>query len=60
MQVYVVIAGADYEGENLDTMQLFDCKSTAQAYRDKLIGQCGTDYVKMEIFPVQMHSALAA
>jgi len=60
MQVYVVIAGVDYEGENLDTMQLFDCKSAAQAYRDKLVGQCNVDYVKMEVFPVQMHSALAA
>ena len=60
MKVYAVIAGIDYEGENLDTMQLFDCKSAAQAYRDELIGQCGVDYVKMEVFPVQMHSAIAA
>jgi hypothetical protein len=60
MNVYAVIAGIDYEGENLDTMQLFDCKSAAQAYRDKLIGQCGVDYVKMEVFPVQMQSAIAA
>ena len=60
MNVYAVIAGIDYEGENLDTMQLFDCKSAAQAYRDELIGQCGVDYVKMEVFPVQMQSAIAA
>ena len=58
MNVYAVIAGIDYEGENLDTMQLFDCKSAAQAYRDELAGEY--DYVKMEVFPVQMHSALAA
>lgn len=59
-QVYVVQAGADYEGENMDTLQLFDCKSAAEAYAKELEGQIGVDYVKVQVMPILAHSALVA
>jgi hypothetical protein len=59
-QVYVVQAGADYEGENMDTLQLFDCKSAAEAYAKELEGQIGVDYVLVKVMPILAHSALAA
>lgn len=59
-QVYAVMGGADYEGENMDTLQLFDCKSAAEAYAKELEGQIGVDYVEVKVLPVLMHSALAA
>ena len=36
MQVYVVIGGFNYEGESFDSLQLFDCKSTAEMYSKDL------------------------
>ena len=60
MQVYAVAAGEDYHGEDMDTLQLFDCKSTAEAYAKELEDQFGVDYVVMKVLNVQMHSALAA
>ena len=59
-QVYVVMGGADYEGEDMDTLQLFDCKSAAEAYAKELEGQIGVDYVKVQVMPILAHSALAA
>jgi hypothetical protein len=60
MQVYAVAAGEDYHGEDMDTLQLFDCKSAAEAYAKELEGRFGVDYVEMKVLNVQMHSALAA
>ena len=60
MKVYAVQAGANYEGENMDTLQLFDCKSAAYAYAKELEGKLGVDYVEVQVLPVLMHSALAA
>lgn len=60
MKVYAVQAGANYEGEDMDTLQLFDCKSAAEAYAKELEGQLGVDYVEVKVLPVLMHSALAA
>ena len=59
MQVYSVMGGYDYEGFSGDSLQLFDCKSTAEAYAKEL--QLGFyDYVEVKVMEVQMHSLLAA
>jgi len=58
MQVYSVIGGIDYEGEVGCTLQLFDCKSTAEAYAEDL--KKDYDYSLIKVLEVQMHSALAA
>ena len=58
MQVYAVIAGFDYEGEDFDTLQLFDCKSAAEKYKEELEGEY--DYAIMKIKEVNMESAIAA
>jgi len=70
MQVYVVIGGHDYEGEKIESLQLFDCKSTAEMYsKDLEDGENNSglndthlkyDYVYMEIKSVEMHSMIAA
>jgi len=59
MQVYSVMGGWDYEGFSGDSLQLFDCKSAAEAYAEQLKGQF-FDYVEVKVMNVQMHSALAA
>ena len=59
MKVYAVIAGADYEGEDFNTLRLFDCRSTAQAYADHLEQEICVDYVLVEEREVCFESALA-
>ena len=59
MKVYAVIAGADYEGEDFDTLRLFDCRSAADAYAQELQKQFGVDYTLIEEREVCMESALA-
>lgn len=59
IQVYAVIGGWDYEGEHFDSLRLFDCKSTAEAYRDSLEHE-GYDYARMDTREVCLESALAA
>ena len=54
--VYAVIAGIDYEGEVFDTLRLFDCKSSANAYAAHL--EQDYDYVKVELRGICMESAL--
>jgi hypothetical protein len=54
--VYAVIAGIDYEGEVFDTLRLFDCKSSADAYAAHL--EDNHDYVKVELRGICMESAL--
>jgi hypothetical protein len=54
--VYAVIAGIDYEGEVFDTLRLFDCKSSADAYAAHL--EQDYDYVKVELRGICMESAL--
>ena len=54
--VYAVIAGIDYEGEVFDTLRLFDCKSSANAYAAHL--EDNYDYVKVELRGICMESAL--
>ena len=69
MQVYVVIGGFNYDGESLDSLQLFDCKSTAEMYsKDLEDGENNSglnaiyqqyDYVEMKLQDVVMHSMIA-
>ena len=60
MQVYAVIGGWNYEGESFDSLGLFDCKSTAEAYYQQLTEVDGFDYARMEVRNVEMKSLLAA
>jgi hypothetical protein len=59
MKVYAVIGGWDYEGEDFDSLRLFDCLSTANAYLVRLEEQEGYDYSRLEVREVNMQSALA-
>jgi len=54
--VYTVIAGIDYEGEVFDTLRLFDCKSSANAYAAHL--EDNYDYALIKLRDVCMESAL--
>lgn len=60
MQVYAVIGGWDYEGEDFASLRLFDCYSTANAYREELTEAHGYDHTFMQIREVEMKSLLAA
>ena len=60
MKVYAVIAGADYEGQDFDTLRLFDCKSAAENYELELQKQFGVDYTLIEEREINFESALAA
>ena len=60
MKVYAVIAGADYEGEDFNTLRLFDCLSAAKAYAEHLEGQLGNDYALIEEREVCLESAIGA
>lgn len=58
MKVYAVIGGFDYEGEDFDSLKLFDCFSTADAYLKQM--EAEYDYAKMATREVIMESAIAA
>ena len=58
MEVYAVIGGINYEGEQFHSLKLFDCWSSADAYREHLIVNDGYDYAKMELREVNMESAI--
>ncbi len=58
-KVYAVIGGWDYEGEDFESLRLFDCFSTANAYVVRLEEQEGYDYSRMDVREVVMESALA-
>jgi hypothetical protein len=60
MRVYAVIGGWDYEGESFDSMRLFDCHSTAEAYYQQLTEVEGFDYAMIQVREVEMKSLLAA
>ena len=57
-KVYAVIGGIDYEGEDFKSLCLFDCWSTADAYREELHAEY--DYAIMETREVIMESAIVA
>ena len=58
MKVYAVSGGIDYEGERFHSLKLFDCKSSADAYREHLIVNEGFEYARMEEREVNMESAI--
>jgi len=60
LKVYAVIAGADYEGQDFDTLRLFDCKSAAEDYELELQKQFGVDYTLIEVREVCMKSTISA
>ena len=60
MKVYAVIGGWDYEGESFESLRLFDCFSTADAYVKHLADEQGYDYARCEVREVNMESALCA
>ena len=51
-----VIGGIDYEGEAFRTLRLFDCQSTADAYKAEL--ETEFDYVLMEVQEISQYSAM--
>jgi len=53
-----VIGGIDYEGEQFDTLRLFDCQSAADAYELELMKQIGIDYVLMEVKEISQYSMM--
>lgn len=57
-KVYAVIGGWDYEGEDFQSLRLFDCFSTANAYVVRLEEQEGYDYSRLDVREVCMESAL--
>jgi hypothetical protein len=58
MQVYAVIGGMDYEGEDFSSLKLFDCFSTANAYEIYLVENEGYDYSRCKVLTVNMKSDL--
>ncbi len=58
-QVWMVMGGWQYEGFDGESMQLFDCKSAAEAYREELKKE-GYDYIDCKVMNVCMESAIAA
>jgi hypothetical protein len=59
-KVYAVIGGIDYEGENFNSLRLFDCFSAAVAYQKHLEENEGFDYAILETREVCLESAIAA
>jgi hypothetical protein len=59
MKVYAVIGGWDYEGQDFDSMKLFDCHSTAESYYKELTEGL-YDYALIQLREVNMKSMFAA
>jgi hypothetical protein len=60
MKVYAVIGGWAHDGEDFDSLRLFDCLSTANAYLVYLEEQGDYDYSKIDTRKVNMESAFCA
>ena len=58
-QAYAVIGGWDYEGEDFDSLRLFDYHSAAMAYAKELTEEQGYDYFKCQVRHVEQIPALA-
>jgi len=56
-QVYSVIGGYDHEGEVFESLSLFDCKSTAEAYKEHLEEEY--DYALIKMLKVDERSMFA-
>jgi hypothetical protein len=59
-KVFAVIAGADYEGQDFNTLRLFDCFVDASDYAVDLDNQLGVDYVLIQTREVCQELALCA
>ena len=59
-KVFAVIAGRDYEGQDFNTLRLFDCFSTANEYAVDLDNELGVDYVLIQTREVCAELALCA
>ena len=59
-KVYAVIGGWDYEGQNFDSLRLFDCFSTAVAYQKHLEENEGFDYAILDTREVNLETAITA
>ena len=53
-----VIGGWNYEGEFFDSLRLFDCQSTAEAYKAELEREETFDYVLMKVLPISQYSTM--
>lgn len=58
MQVYAVIGGFSYGGEDFCSLRLFDCKSAAEKYQQELKDEEGYDYALISVKEVSYESAL--
>jgi hypothetical protein len=59
MKVYAVIGGWDYEGQDFNSMKLFDCHSAAESYYKELT-EGFHDYALIQVREVEMQSMIAA
>ena len=48
-QVWAVIGGFDYEGQCFDSLQLFECYSTAVEYKKQLENVHDYDYAMIQL-----------
>jgi hypothetical protein len=60
MKVYAVIGGYGAYGGEIDSLRLFDCRSTAVAYHKELTEVEGYDYALLREQEVNMESAILA
>ena len=56
-EVWAVIGGYNYEGEDFNSLKMFDCESKAKEYYAELVSD-GYDYVLIEKREVCMDSAI--
>ena len=59
-KVFAVIASNEHEGQDFNTLRLFDCFSTATEYAIDLDNQLGVDEVLIQTREVCQESALCA
>ena len=58
-RAYAVIGGWDYEGEDFNSLRLFDYHSAAVAYSKDLVDEQGYDYSKCEMRLIEQIPALS-
>jgi hypothetical protein len=58
-RAYAVIGGWDYEGEDFNSLRLFDYHSAAVAYAKELTEEQGYDYSKCEFRLIEQTPALS-
>jgi hypothetical protein len=58
-RAYAVIGGWDYEGEDFNSLRLFDYHSAAVAYAKDLVDEQGYDYSKCEMRWIEQTPALS-